>query len=80
MTLDPVADVVFDCQKVDSVNGYYSSHGVVNSITSGVALGDVTIHMEMDAISAYDTGLTAISELTVSYVSQKTILCATCHH
>lgn len=57
-----------------------SSHGVVNCVSSDIRGRNIAIHVEVYAVTANDSGLSAVSELGVSDVAYKSIFSAACKH
>ena len=68
---DSVPNVVLDCQVMDAVNGGYSGERVVDGVAPDVGGGDVAGHMEVDAVSAHNLGLSAVCKLTVGDLSSE---------
>ena len=80
VAFDIISYIFFDCKIVDSVEGDNSGHWVMDGISSCEWFGYVTVHVEMDAISSDYPWLAAFSELSVSDLSDQTILGTTGHH
>ena len=78
VALDPVTNIVLYCQVVDSVNGGDPGEGVMNCVSPDERCGDITGHVEMDAVATHDLRLTAMLELSVSDLSFESIDRLTC--
>ena len=68
MTTNPIGNILLDCQKVDSVKGYSSCVGFVDGVAPSVWVLELSVHVEVYAVSAWDLGLTAKSELCVCHM------------
>ena len=79
VALDQVTDIVLDSQVVNSVDSDNSGHRVVNCIASSIGVRDISVHVEVNTVSSYDSWLSAVSELSVSNMTLKSILRTTCH-
>lgn len=75
-----VTDVVLDCQVMDSVEGDDSGHGIMDCVASGKGVRDVSVHVVVDAIATDDARLSALGELSVGDLANKTILGTSGHH
>ena len=79
VALDQVTNVVLNSQVVNSVDSDDSGHRIMNCIASSIGVRDISIHVEVNTVSAYDSWLSAVSELGVSNMTLKSILRTTCH-
>lgn len=80
VSLDSVAHILGHLQVAYAVDRDDSGEGVVHSITPGVGFGHVASHVEVNAISAHDSRLTAVGELGVGHLADESFVCAASHH
>ena len=73
VALDLVSHVFFNCQVVNSVDGCHSGEGVVDCVSSDIGSRDIAGHVEMDAISSHNLGLTAVHKLSVGNMTLESI-------
>lgn len=80
VSLDIVSDVLLNGQVMDSVDSQNSGHRIVDGITDDFRVFNISIHMEMHAISTDDSRLSAVSEFGVSDVALESFGAGSNHH
>jgi hypothetical protein len=80
VAMDSIANVVLDSEIVHSVDGDDSGVRLMNCITASERIGNRPSHVEVNTISAWYLRLSALSKLSESNLSLKTVSSLASHH